>query len=133
MDYSRESPALSFERDIKKFTDKVGLKLSQVIEVVSIELYNRITDKTPVDTGRARANWNISATTKNQSVTDETKRQSVISLSGLKEGQDNVVWITNNLEYVFSLEKGSSTQAPNGMVDISLQEVKSWIASRLRL
>lgn len=131
MDIACESKRVSFTSDISKFSNKVDAQIADIIELVSIELYNRLIKKTPVDTGRARANWNISVGQPDLSITKNVTKTPVIFLPGIQEGEDNVVWITNNLEYVYYLDKGSSTQAPRGMVDVSLVEIKAWVKGQL--
>lgn len=123
---------MSFALDLSKYSAKIDVQLNEVIEAVAIELYNRITDKNPVLSGLSRANWNVAANTPNLAVSNRTSKRNITSVRGLRKGKDNVVWITNNLEYVYELEQGSSSKAPQGMVAISLAEVKAWVRSQLR-
>lgn len=64
------------------------------------ELFTKIVDATPVDTGRARDGWEI----------DEAP------LGG-------ITWIENSVPYIAELENGSSKQAPAGMVIKSIEEM----------
>ncbi len=43
------------------------------------------------------------------------------SLSGHRFGQR--IWIANNVEYAIEVERGTSKQAPRGMLNVSLAEV----------
>ena len=36
----------------------------------------------------------------------------------------SVVWLSNNLDYILFLEEGSSRQAPQGMVAVTVQELR---------
>jgi hypothetical protein len=63
------------------------------------ELFPRIVNRTPINTGRARDGW----------VKDNTT-------------------ISNNVPYIGVLENGSSDQAPEGMVRVSLEEIPQIIA-----
>ena len=123
-----------FERALKRFAQKVELDGAILTKRVAVDLFRRIIEKTPVDTGRARASWNIAIGAPDLRVMPEgayTGEQ----LSGLKAatvlatyGADArkrlpPIYITNNLPYIVELEKGSSRQAPRGMMALSLMEV----------
>jgi len=111
----------SFDADIKKFAKKAGLEVDKVVRSVVLHAYRGVTLKTPVDTGRARANWNISEGEMNTSVNkNATQIQPFRKPTGKRD-----VYITNSLPYIMLLEKGSSKQAPQGMVDITMNEIRS--------
>lgn len=97
---------------------------------VALDLYARIIRRTPVDTGRARASWNLSVGKPDRSIKPEgrydTPRATIGSLPPVTHGQ--VIWISNNLPYIGALEHGHSQQAPVGMVAISVEEVRAQIA-----
>ena len=40
-------------------------------------------------------------------------------------GKGDVIYITNNVDYINELDKGSSQQAPNGMVSLTINEVQA--------
>ena len=48
-----------FNLDLAKFSKKTQLNLDIVARKVGFEIWNGVTKKTPVDTGRARASWNL--------------------------------------------------------------------------
>jgi len=79
--------------------------------------------KTPVDTGRARGNWQLTIDDPAvlEKYSDRPIEEGMATLKTL--GIFQVVFITNNVPYIVYLEKGSSSQAPNGMVEITLQEL----------
>jgi hypothetical protein len=89
------------------FLASMGKRLPEamdlVLKSVGFETQNRITKKTPVDTGRARAGW-----------------------QGEHDRQDQhkaTFTISNNVPYIIFLEYGHSKQAPSGMVRITMQEL----------
>ena len=97
---------------------------------VALEALTRIVNRTPVDTGRARGGWAITLTSPSQAKSRRADRdgggtisQGAQRLEALKPY--SVVWITNNVDYIRYLEQGTSKQAPNGMVAITLQELKT--------
>ncbi len=112
---------------------------------VSLELLRRVAEKTPVKTGRAKGNNQLTLGTPAQGETgrtDASKRKrggrsageesrgevgsgtiaaGVAALAGLQAF--GLVWLSNNVPYFQALEDGSSKHAPQGMVAISLEEV----------
>ena len=102
----------------------------------ALDLMNRIVLKTPVDTGRARGNWQLTQRSPAEDMVPETSAKvsssetppSAILMeaeqtaSGSQLGDD--IWSSNNLPYIEALEEGHSQQAPHGMVALSLAEAE---------
>jgi hypothetical protein len=122
---------MTFGGQIYKFELKTKASIAKAIELIAVDLYNRIVDKTPVDTGKAKANWNMSVDSVDTTVTDSTTRKLIGSLGGISPNGDSTVWITNHLHYIYELEHGRSGQAPSGMVLVSIPETIQWINSKL--
>ncbi len=111
----------SFDNDIKKFAKKAGLEVDKVVRTITLHAWNGVTMKTPVDTGRARGNWNMSEGSIDASVDNKTTTTKPFKkFSGKRD-----VYITNSLSYIGLLEKGSSKQAPKGMVEVTMNEIRS--------
>ncbi len=107
-----------------------------------LELLTRVVLKTPVDTGRARNNWQV---TFNQPATKQVPYKGIGKVGKLlrkKAGDPTevlrkgytqinqmpqfcIAYITNNVEYILYLEAGHSKQAPNGMAALAFQEVST--------
>jgi len=87
------------EFNFGNIAEELDVKLSNVIAAYTVESYKRIKVKTPVDTGRARASW-------------------------FYELEPDVGTIYNTVDYILELENGSSKQAPEGMVAITLAEME---------
>ena len=118
---------MSFSVDIAKFAKETGVELELVVRKIALAAYDSVTVKTPVDTGRARGNWNIGAGNADLSTTDQTSAQR----SNLTKGDgEKVIYITNNLPYIQRLEDGWSEQTPSGMVGVTMIELSN--AVRLR-
>lgn len=130
----------SFERfnaEVKKFAkDLTEVELVLFHKKVSFEAFSRIVQKTPVDTGRARGNWQLTIGAPAEDVLenfpdafnvlgsaeDEAGIERALSqLSDLKPFQ--VVFISNNVAYIIFLEEGTSKQAPQGMVAETFEEL----------
>jgi|TARA_R110002167_G_scaffold336609_1_gene544022 hypothetical protein len=109
-----------FSVGLKQFAKQLDLDLSTVVRKVSFDIWNDVTRLTPVDTGRARASWNITEEIANLSTKPKNyKNQSGKGEIGSISGKRNVM-ITNNVEYIELLENGSSKKAPAGMVRVAL-------------
>ncbi|MCI0418640.1 MAG: hypothetical protein L0312_05365 [Acidobacteria bacterium] len=91
---------------------------------------------TPVDTGRARGNWEAfngpdrevsSKPSKfdQQGAATEAEVSAVVSKWRLKDGQLSIVNATEDpvtgFKYILSLEQGSSLQNPSGMLPFGVQ------------
>jgi hypothetical protein len=108
--------------DIKRFAKTAGLEVDTVVRTIAFDAYGAVTEKTPVDTGRAKANWNVMVGSPDTTTSDKTKASPVVlnKGDGLKD-----IYITNSLPYIYALENGSSEQAPAGMVAITMSEISA--------
>ena len=118
----------SFALDVSKFAVKTGVALDAVARRVAFEVGNGVVLKTPVDTGRARANWIpcVGSIPKGiVALTDKTGGGARSAMqSAVKEfGSGKIIYFANNLPYIQRLEDGWSKQAPAGMVHLTLLEV----------
>ncbi len=89
------------------------------------EVLEGVVARTPVRTGRARANWRVGLARPSEGTLDATDREgratvargaAAIALARPFEA----IWIANNLPYIGVLEHGSSKQAPRGIVAATL-------------
>jgi len=99
----------------------------QFIRKIALELLKKVTMKSPVDTGRFRANWMVGIggadeTTTESTVNDAMMRGSIV-LTGYKTLKQ--IHISNNLPYAAALEHGHSQQAPLGVAEISVEEIEA--------
>lgn len=116
----------TFGDDLHKFAKKAELDLNTVVRKVSFDLWNNVTRRTPVDTGRARGSWNITEevtdlSTKAPKQKGEKYPANVKGNVGQITGK-RAVYITNNVEYIEYLEDGWSDKAPAGMVKVAIAE-----------
>lgn len=92
---------------------------------IALQVLSGVVLKTPVDTGRARGNWQ---TTINQAPDSELLSANPIGdgVAALADLPPFVaIYISNNVPYINRLEDGYSRQAPAGMVAVTLQEVRT--------
>lgn len=128
----------TFTLDVSNFVDKASKTADAEVRKISLDLLTGIVLKTPVDTGRARANWFTSVGSPSGNVTASTdpSGSSAISsgISAISQATGNVLWITNNLPYIYRLEFGTynngpktvggfSRQAPAGMVRVTINDI----------
>ncbi len=126
-------------RDVKGRFVKLGERIEKNARANAIRMASAILQAvvvgTPVDTGHARANWQVGI---NEEPTDELAEtdvsgQATISkgnatLAGQKPGQ--TIHIANNVPYIKRLNEGWSAQAPSGYIEkainTALQAFRGW-------
>ena len=103
---------------------------SRLIRKSGETLYRSVFDRTPVNTGNAKSNWNCSI-----NIPDLTCRESADLNSGKASGAfagakpGDTLYITNTTPYILELEKGHSRQAPGGMTAGAIRECAAQIES----
>lgn len=93
-----------------------------ILRKASLATLTTVTFATPVDTGRARSNWNVNFNSVDTS-TEEPSPGSIqasinsgsTTISQYSTGRGNI-FISNSLPYIERLENGFSRQAPAGML-----------------
>lgn len=122
---------------------KVPDRADRVMREIALATDRTIVRATPVDTGRARANWQATlgapavgtvdaAPGKRASVTVATGRNGAV-IAGYKGGTPGAaIFLTNNLPYIVPLNDGHSGQASAGFVERGIETVLS-AARRARL
>ena len=113
---------------IDKCISNLEQQLAMVVKKIAFDLFRKVILKTPVLTGRARANWLVSVAEPRSETVDETDKTGMKTLSevqGVIAGweSDSDIYLSNNLPYIYGLERGRSKKAPRGMVKISIAEV----------
>src|SRR5574337_582216 len=128
--------------DLKRFAGRIQLigkriekNADEVVRKVALAVDAAVVMATPVDTGRARANWQVNINEpasgtreafipgKEGSTGGQNARAAIIAgqviIQGYKpkEGEENSIHITNNLPYIGRLNDGWSAQAPAGFVE----------------
>ena len=104
---------------------KIPAETEKVQRAAALDLLARTVQRTPVDTGRARGNWQLTANRTTDAVLDKLDPTGVaLDVSELQRTTPfGFVAIQNALPYIQRLEEGWSRQAPAGMLSLSLTEV----------
>lgn len=125
--------------------DKAVLEVEKVIIVETVDEAKKVAIRasqavilaTPVDTGRARNNWQASldspVTEEMSDLLFDTTGLAAISKNNSEINKFNPpeeggkVYISNNLEYIGALNDGHSAQAVGGYVEIAIEAAKNGI------
>lgn len=111
-----------FTVSLGRFNKNTTSALDGVMRSSMLYLASRVTELTPVDTGRARAGWLPSISAPRDEVTTTTQMEDFgRAFSGIKGG--DVGFLSNNVHYIQFLDKGSSDQNPEGMVAVAMAEL----------
>lgn len=107
----------------------VGTNSQEAVRKVAKAAGTAVVYGTPIDTSRARMNWQTSVGTPAVGVLSPYPSQpgspsegtrAALSLlnsaTGAYSGQQGGIWIVNNLDYIVNLNNGSSAQAPADFV-----------------
>lgn len=124
----------AFNREIDAFAKKVAINVTALQKKIVLEALRRLVMKTPVDTGRARGNWQVTIAAPAEGQLQETDTIGTATiLQGLEAIASlpayEVVWISNNVDYIELLEHGHSKQAPAGMLAVTVEELRTMFRS----
>lgn len=114
----------AFDLALKAEIEDAPEMTAKVQRALALEALRGVVLMTPVDTGRARGNWQVTHDTPASGELDvEDKGGRATIAKGAAEVARirpyEFTWLANNLPYIESLEKGSSKQAPLGMVGVT--------------
>lgn len=117
-----------FISDLREADKEAGELSLQFQRRISLEALRRLVNRTPVDTGRARGGWQVRRTaTENDNGKIDAGGGSTIaegfSVINRITVPFGVIVIFNNVEYIVFLEEGSSSQAPQGMVALTILDL----------
>lgn len=135
-----------FYRRMQLLARGVGENAEKAVRRAALRADQVVVTSTPVDTGRARANWIASvgapaegtveppaaeAGRAEAAATQKALDQAAPVIEGFRLGQGSI-FITNNVEYIVPLDRGSSRQAPQGMTAQAFEAARAELA-RARL
>lgn len=127
----------AFVLDISKWRVKTEKQLEAIVKKVAFELFTLVVRRSPVDTGRFRANNQISINSLPKSVEIDWDKNGTATIGKGKGklGQyklGDVVYIYNNVAYAVALEHGHSKQAPEGVYRISVEDLIQYLEHIIR-
>lgn len=121
---------MSFDGDIRRFNEKVTKAATNIFRGTALGLFKNIIKRTPVDTGRLRANWQAEINSIPTDVVKATDKPGgkTIAAAQAETGKAKLgdsIFLINNLEYAEVIENGDRTHLPQGMVKRTVAEFKS--------
>jgi hypothetical protein len=122
-----------FRMGLDRFKADIDVNVGKLHRAVALEGLKGVVRMTPVDTGRARANWQVTQDVPATGERDATDKGGGATLAAggatiERAPAYSVTFIANNLPYIETLEDGGSTQAPNGMLNVTYQRLQNWLA-----
>jgi len=115
-----------FVSDLKRFNAKVELVVSLVVKETAKSIRNQVAARTPINTGRASASWNVCVGTPNFRPKPASYNNpggaaldGQVNLQGFTLGR--TIHVANGVPYIGDLNAGSSLKAPAGFVEASVQ------------
>ncbi len=117
---------MAFADDVRRFSVRAGDSSDRIVRTVTLSLFNGIIRDTPVDTGRARGNWQTTVGTPASGVIDRTGSGPAMAEveANTPDGAGQVTLLSNDLPYIEDLEDGTSKQAPEGMVKRNMDRIQ---------
>jgi hypothetical protein len=115
----------------RAYANKVVGTLEKTVRAVAFIVDNQLAVSTPVDTGRARANWQPSLNTPATGTLQPGQKPDAAQVAAAYKIADQIL-ITNNLPYIRRLNEGSSKQAPAGFVDEAIAVGKRAVKGAVR-
>lgn len=106
-------PTINFKADVARFAEKAKLQTDLVVRKAVLEIFDGVVSMTPVDTGHARANWQVSAGEANGVEIPGAGDPRPAALSVIRElTAGPPVYIFNNVPYIETLEYGQYPNPP---------------------
>lgn len=119
---------LAFDKAIRETEEDV----EKVFRGTAFAMFSKIISLTPLDTGRLRGNWQTTLNKPAKSeVVDGNPTSEALSVTKQANIKD-AVFMANNLPYAGVIEEGSSTQAPQGMVKITVDKFTQELEKQAR-
>ena len=108
--------------------EKMRRHADKAFRALIIEAGKRVILKTPVDTGRARGNWQISIGSPHTDEFEEDKNGSRTIMGVRYDTKDvdsgEVVYLLNGVPYIIHLERGTPRTPPHAMVAVTIEELQ---------
>lgn len=141
---------MSFTSDLKLFAKQTDQKIETVVRVAALKVFTKVVLRTPVDEGQLRGNWQPSLNRPKSGKKSNKDSSGSKTIRGIKSVIGNhkagqAVYLVNNMPYARVVEEGLynhatkrttasgfSSQAPKGMVRVTVAEFQSIVAKEVR-
>jgi hypothetical protein len=118
----------TFSQRLDRIAANVPKRSDEIVRRASLAASAAVITATPVDTGRARSNWQVGL---NEPITNVRETMGVSPQPAIEEARQRVrtydgtlhraIFLTNNLPYIQRLNEGYSAQAPAGFVQAAIK------------
>lgn len=120
----------SFGAALDKFAGDIEPKSRLIQRKIAFEALEGVVLMTPVDSGRARGNWQVSV---NAVINSQIENSDKSGGGTIAAGEavmtstppNSIIWLNNGLPYIDALEHGHSQKAPEGMVALTANRLKN--------
>jgi hypothetical protein len=127
-------PPGSGNKSVREFAKQAMGAFHEHTKQLAIAIVDAVAEHTPVDTGRARSNWQVGigkgkdneiepyAPGQHLGRGESANLSAVMSAarSELAAYKGGDIVITNNVDYMEKLDKGSSTQSPGDFIGVAM-------------
>jgi hypothetical protein len=105
---------------MKMRADNLPREVNYTVRRAALAIDQTLVMSTPVDTGQARSNWNVSTGAPQEQIVEPVSAGAAIArgaavINGRRS--EETIFITNNVPYIGRLNEGSSAQAPAMFVE----------------
>ena len=130
-----------FNESVDAWINAVENGLNDVIEIFGGKVQEALVKASPVDTGRFRGNWQVTANRPPLYALNNYDRDGADTIAEGKRalyaimrggGAVRSIYFSNMLIYANALEYGHSKQAPAGVVGIVAARLRSFMAQAIR-
>jgi hypothetical protein len=130
------SPALA--RSLRGHALRIGISTDALVKDVAVAALETVVRATPVDTGRARRNWQTAVrVSRSISVPIEefdksgeaTIAEGTAIIRGSERPDGHSIIISNSLKYIQALNSGHSKQAAAGFVERAVQSARNTVSN----
>lgn len=110
--------------------NRVPAQAAVIMQKIALQALRGVVFASPVDTGRFRGNWQVQ---QGGAATAVLERADPSGSTTMAAGEaviaratiDAPLWLTNNVPYAGRLEDGHSEQAPEGVLGITVERIRS--------
>lgn len=119
----------NYKEVFKKVKAETPKKIDKALQDTAVEAISKMIDRTPVDTGAAKYHWFIRALPNERFDKARVDPSGQLPKARAKRDVKNLFriglkcWLVNSAPYMKYLEGGSSSQAPQGVVAITVAEM----------
>ena len=131
-----------FRADIERLCQELDASIPKLIKLIALDIANMVVEGNPVDTGYSRSQWRIGINAPDTTVSGTRPRNAKGQYTTITAPQLDItrlsqlspndhVFVTNSVDYVQFLEEGTSQQAPNGFIRLSVAQAEAKVRQYL--